>query len=158
MIGYSNATDTFNLYNPWGFAQPSPLSWAQLQTNCSLFVVADASASTPIVAGTAATSPSLRSLLAMAPAVVSVSQLHESGWVATSPAAETHTHWSNNMSDETEPADADPTEAYDVESIDWQMLERYASSDISDDSTSHSLELVDQVFDDIDALLREALA
>ena len=48
VIGYNSSTDTFALYNPWGFAQPGPLSWAQLQATCFKFAVADPSASVPI--------------------------------------------------------------------------------------------------------------
>lgn len=41
--GYNEVTDTFTLYNPWGTSHPSPLSWAQLQANCSMFTVTDPS-------------------------------------------------------------------------------------------------------------------
>ena len=45
VAGYNAATDTFTLFNPWGTSHPSPLTWAQLQANCSMFTVADASGS-----------------------------------------------------------------------------------------------------------------
>ena len=45
---YNASTQTFTLKNPWGTSNPSPLTWAQLQTNCNMFIVANASISTPI--------------------------------------------------------------------------------------------------------------
>ncbi len=50
VIGYDSQSGTFTLYNPWGFDQPGPLSWAQLQQNCSGFQTADPSGSVPISA------------------------------------------------------------------------------------------------------------
>ena len=41
ITGYDPATDKFTAYNPWGVAHPSPLTWAQLQSSCIQFVVAD---------------------------------------------------------------------------------------------------------------------
>ena len=41
ITGYNATTDTFSLHNPWGVSHPTPLSWSQLQSNCSYFVVAD---------------------------------------------------------------------------------------------------------------------
>jgi hypothetical protein len=36
IIGYNQSTDTFILYNPWGFDQPtSGITWARLQADCS---------------------------------------------------------------------------------------------------------------------------
>lgn len=43
--GYESSTDTFRLHNPWGTSHPGALTWAQLQANCSWFVVTDASGS-----------------------------------------------------------------------------------------------------------------
>jgi hypothetical protein len=43
VTGYNTATDKFTLHNPWGVSHPTPLTWAQLQTNTSMFVVADPS-------------------------------------------------------------------------------------------------------------------
>ena len=48
VTGYNASSDTFTLYNPWGFAHPGPLSWSQLQTSCMAFVVADASGSAAV--------------------------------------------------------------------------------------------------------------
>ena len=48
ITGYNAATDTFSLHNPWGVSHPTPLTWSQLQANCSMFVVADATASVAI--------------------------------------------------------------------------------------------------------------
>ena len=41
VTGYNSSTDTFSLHNPWGTSHPSPLSWSQLQANCTMFTVAD---------------------------------------------------------------------------------------------------------------------
>ena len=43
VIGYDNTTRTFTLYNPWGFSQPGPLTWTDLQNNCWGFQTADPS-------------------------------------------------------------------------------------------------------------------
>ena len=32
IIGYNAPTNKFTLYNPWGFDQPGPLTWSQLQS------------------------------------------------------------------------------------------------------------------------------
>jgi sorbitol-specific phosphotransferase system component IIA len=48
VTGYEASTDTFRLHNPWGFSHPGALSYSQLQAYCSVFVVADASGSSPI--------------------------------------------------------------------------------------------------------------
>ncbi|MBL8809057.1 MAG: hypothetical protein JNM43_02670 [Planctomycetaceae bacterium] len=45
VTGYESSTDTFRLHNPWGTSHPGALTWAQLQANCSWFVVTDASGS-----------------------------------------------------------------------------------------------------------------
>lgn len=39
VTGYNASTDTFTLHNPWGVSHPTPLTWAQLQANGSMFVV-----------------------------------------------------------------------------------------------------------------------
>lgn len=39
VTGYNASTDRFTLFNPWGNTHPSPLTWQQLQLNCSTFVV-----------------------------------------------------------------------------------------------------------------------
>ena len=41
VAGYNASTDTFSLHNPWGTFHPSQLTWSQLQSNCSMFTVAD---------------------------------------------------------------------------------------------------------------------
>jgi hypothetical protein len=45
VIGYDNIAGTFTLYNPWGFDQPGPLTWTDLQNNCWGFQTADPSGS-----------------------------------------------------------------------------------------------------------------
>lgn len=44
VTGYTASTGTFTLFNPWGTSHPTPLSWAQLQANCSMFVVTNTTA------------------------------------------------------------------------------------------------------------------
>lgn len=39
---YNSSTDTFTLHNPWGVLHPTPLTWTQLQANCSSFVTTNA--------------------------------------------------------------------------------------------------------------------
>ena len=46
--GYDAATDKFTLHNPWGTSHPTPLYYTQLQQFCSVFVVANASGTSPI--------------------------------------------------------------------------------------------------------------
>ena len=41
VAGYNASTDTFTLHNPWGTSHPTQLTWSQLQSNCSMFTVAD---------------------------------------------------------------------------------------------------------------------
>jgi len=43
VTGYRSSTGKFTLYNPWGTSHPAPLTWAQLQSNCSMFVVTNTS-------------------------------------------------------------------------------------------------------------------
>jgi hypothetical protein len=50
VIGYNSASGLFQLYNPWGFDQPRPLSWSQLQANCDGIVVADTAAASSVAA------------------------------------------------------------------------------------------------------------
>lgn len=51
VTGYDLATDKFKLHNPWGVAHPIPLTWAQLQSNTTQFVVADPTGSTTFHSG-----------------------------------------------------------------------------------------------------------
>jgi hypothetical protein len=39
VTGYNSSTDRFTLFNPWGTTHPTPLTWQQLQSNMSMFVV-----------------------------------------------------------------------------------------------------------------------
>ena len=43
VTGYNAANDTFTTYNPWGTTHAGALTYAQLQTNCSMFTVTDPS-------------------------------------------------------------------------------------------------------------------
>ncbi len=55
VAGYNASTDTFQLHNPWGSSHPGALSYSQLQAYCSMFVVADASGSSPVSGAIAST-------------------------------------------------------------------------------------------------------
>ena len=48
IIGYTASTDTFTLYNPWGFDQPSQVKWSQLQQYCTQLCVCNTSGSIAI--------------------------------------------------------------------------------------------------------------
>jgi hypothetical protein len=48
VTGYNATSNTFTLYNPWGFDQPGQLTWAELETSCSAFTAVTASGATPI--------------------------------------------------------------------------------------------------------------
>ena len=48
VTGYNAATDRFSVFNPWGNTHPAPLTWAQLQANCSMFVVTDPAGSAAV--------------------------------------------------------------------------------------------------------------
>jgi hypothetical protein len=50
VTGYNASSKTFTLYNPWGFDQPSQLSWTQLVANTDDFTVANTSGTVPISA------------------------------------------------------------------------------------------------------------
>jgi hypothetical protein len=41
VTGYSSSTGTYSLHNPWGYQHPSPLTWAQLQANFTIFTTTD---------------------------------------------------------------------------------------------------------------------
>jgi hypothetical protein len=47
---YNAGTDTFDVYNPWGFNHAGSVSWAQIQANCSFYAVTDSSGTTAISA------------------------------------------------------------------------------------------------------------
>jgi hypothetical protein len=51
VLGYDSTSGLFQLYNPWGFYQPPPLSWGQLQANCDGFVVADTTTADSVTTG-----------------------------------------------------------------------------------------------------------
>jgi len=64
VLGYTMATDTFQLFNPWGFDHPGPLTWTQLSADCNAFWVADTSGTVPIGNGGQAP-PLARSVIAL---------------------------------------------------------------------------------------------
>jgi hypothetical protein len=45
VVGYDSLTARFQLHNPWGYQHPTPLTWAQLQANFSIFTTTEASGS-----------------------------------------------------------------------------------------------------------------
>ncbi len=45
---YNAGTDTFDVYNPWGFNHAGSVSWAQIQANCDFYAVTDSSGTTAI--------------------------------------------------------------------------------------------------------------
>ena len=170
VTGYDSVSDTFSLYNPWGSSQPTPLTWAALQTNCSMFVVVNASASTAIARYTSTNTVSLMSSLASESAnapLIEIGSLSET--VSTFILS---TSWSPSMFDDLESSSAEFAEQSNSftlgsqqsgadlwSSNDWETLSSDSSSDDAAVRLSHlSPELVDQVIDDIDALLSEALA
>jgi hypothetical protein len=51
VTGYNAATDRFTVFNPWGSTHPEPLTWAQLQANCTMFVVTDTQGSNVVTTG-----------------------------------------------------------------------------------------------------------
>jgi Calpain family cysteine protease len=51
VTGYNASTDRFTLHNPWGVEHPTPLNWAQLQSDTSMFVVTNTSGSSTLQGG-----------------------------------------------------------------------------------------------------------
>ncbi len=51
VTAYNASTNTFTLYNPWGFDQPGQLSWSELESDCSGFTATNASGATTIGGG-----------------------------------------------------------------------------------------------------------
>ncbi len=54
ITGYNASTNTFTLYNPWGFDQPGPLTWAQLQATCTQLCACSTSGTVPFLNATKA--------------------------------------------------------------------------------------------------------
>jgi len=48
ITGYDASSDRFTTFNPWGNTHPAPATWAQLQANCTMFVVTDSAGTSPI--------------------------------------------------------------------------------------------------------------
>lgn len=57
VAGYNSSTDTFTLHNPWGVSHPTPLTWSQLQSSCSIFVTTGTSGLNSSASGTLKTTP-----------------------------------------------------------------------------------------------------
>jgi len=66
VVRFDSATSTFVLDNPWGFQDPTPLTWSQLAANCVLFTVTSPAGSGSILppggVGSSASSSSQGSL------------------------------------------------------------------------------------------------
>jgi hypothetical protein len=48
VTGYNATSNTFTLYNPWGFSQPGQLTWSQLTQACDAFCTVNAAGATAI--------------------------------------------------------------------------------------------------------------
>lgn len=57
VTGHNSSTDTFMLHNPWGVSHPTPLTWSQLQSNCSIFVTTGINGLNSSTPGTLKTTP-----------------------------------------------------------------------------------------------------
>ncbi len=75
VTGYNSVTDTFTLFNPWAFAHPTPLTWSQLQSNCSMFIVTGTSGTSPISNTPVLANTTLRSDV---PILISLEWTHQS--------------------------------------------------------------------------------
>ncbi len=145
ITGYDAATDTFTLYNPWGYSHPGPLTWSQLQAACSQFVVADTS-QTVSISGLTLSGASLQTSL--------VSQtLNETSDIlpAASATQDPDAIHSRQFSD----AVASPSFA--LESLqNHRMYSRQIRFDIPEDSR-HTSSLVDALFSDPDFIAEDAV-
>ncbi|MFN9719899.1 MAG: C2 family cysteine protease, partial [Planctomycetota bacterium] len=54
VTSYNASSDTFSLHNPWGVSHPTPLTWPQLQANCSIFVYTATTANNSVSSSPAA--------------------------------------------------------------------------------------------------------
>ncbi|MEZ6121903.1 MAG: C2 family cysteine protease [Planctomycetaceae bacterium] len=57
VTAYNSSNGTYTLYNPWGMSHPTPLTYAQLQANCSMFTVTAATGAPPISASVSSAFP-----------------------------------------------------------------------------------------------------
>ena len=57
VTGYTSTTGKFSLYNPWGTSHPAPLTWAQLQSDCSMFVATNTTSLTGVASAQAKSTP-----------------------------------------------------------------------------------------------------
>lgn len=188
VTGYDAGTDTFRLYNPWGTSQPGPLSWAALQANCTMFVTADAWSSTPMAKFAATTTSTAASVRTGWDGDAQAAPRVEPAFVSEPATAFTiDPTWSSTMFDdrEFESDSPDGQRSADRWACDDHAKDRQTSDSLASDSltcrwragdlpmpasqsspeegnSAHkrnlSPELVDQAIDDIEALLREALA
>ena len=159
VTGYNPATDTFTLYNPWGTAHPGPLTWSQLQTNCSMFVVANPSGGTPIITNLVSnyfTVTRVNANLLENSLIMTSKNLND--WQFSSDSSEGDWYQSTLTSSELVmilPSTTSPN----APSNDWSHQESDNVSSVPEDrGTGLTPELVDAVLDQIDALLEEALS
>jgi Calpain family cysteine protease len=90
VVSYNAANGTFVLNNPWGSHQPGPLTWAQLQANCSAWVVANATQVAPFLGPAVNSGLQLKSeLAASTPAI-------ETFVIQTTDADNHSTDWAEN--------------------------------------------------------------
>ncbi len=154
ITGYDANTGRFSLFNPWGNTQPGPLSWADLQANCTMFSVATASSSA-IVTNVRAATPTVRG---------------EVTEVICMAALETSTH----AGADTMESDSDSPSIVQEESSDQLAINASGHAlspnalatdllfggeqDFAQSTRRLSPELVDQALDELENLLLEALA
>ncbi len=143
VTSYDAATQKFTLFNPWNSTHPAPLTWAQLQAGCSWFTTANATSSPIVSAGAVSGSPIARGELiddAFTP-LVGVTSLneHEEERVALENSVE-------------QPDESQPSIVH--------CLATDSYFDLSDAAADRVLtpEAVDQLFDNLDSLLQDALS
>lgn len=75
VTAYEAGTDTFRLYNPWGTSHPGALTYAQLQANCSWFVVTNPDGTGGISSGVSSSTRPPRLISPIAPPATSTSSI-----------------------------------------------------------------------------------
>ncbi|MCC6512165.1 MAG: Ig-like domain-containing protein [Pirellulaceae bacterium] len=161
VASYNSSTQQFTLHNPWGMMHPSPLTWAQLQANCSMFSVATPFSTAIVSGGTVLrASPTVRS------------SLNTEAWVSMDAFSNQHSvetdlsHAQNdgqNDSQEGGLIDSLTDGPFDMQGAatpdQLYALAIDCAFDYQDLETSGHLtpEAVDVLFDQLDSLLSEAL-
>ena len=151
VTAYNAATQTFTLFNPWNSTHPGPLTWAQLQAGCSWFTTATATSSPIVSTKAVAGVPNMRAAFAIDNAAPSI-------------AADT-AHAASNIGIESRDETNGYAESSSVSNSSLSALatEQAAATDACFANIDHladrslTPEAVDQLFDNLDALLTEAL-